>query len=503
MAFDGPSQIARMDLSFSRASGMNAMKTAIAYLPFFLAVGTALYLGRPQYVPGEDPSPAFDGGRAFQETRAIVGDGAPRTPGSASHDRARSHIEMTLAGLPGIEVEVEEFLWRGLRFRNIVGRMEGSAEGRIVLGAHYDSRPGTPGAVDNASGVGILLETARVLSEKEWEKTIHFGFWDGEEDGLLGSRHYVQSLGPAESDAILAAVCLDMPGWRNGKAVIHTFQRAWEMDAQRIVPSWLPHLVLASADRAGAPLAVGDPWIPIHYQIGVRRVQVPFASDDGPFREAGIPALFMSNSSFLKFFPQYHQAGDTIDLVGEEAIEDCGRTLVTAVAGLDALPRRPDPGPEGYLFIGSFLLGPLALRGVTLLSLLPLFIYLLGKDRQRLDQILGAAVMAAGLTAAVLPETLILPAVGIPLAITFPLLGVRSGWALKAFAIVGLLPALSLIFFHLLLWARTRGHATLLLTPGEWAGLTVAPLLFLIQAVRRERRLRSAAGRVKAGPVSS
>lgn len=80
--------------------------------------------------------------------------------------------------------------------RNVVGIQPG--EGRpgeiVVVCAHLDDMPEAgpaPGADDNASGSAAVLEAARILSQYRFDRTLHFVLFTGEEQGLLGSRHYV------------------------------------------------------------------------------------------------------------------------------------------------------------------------------------------------------------------------------------------------------------------------------------------------------------------------
>src|SRR5437899_3130829 len=71
-------------------------------------------------------------------------------------------------------------------FDNIVVTSNGAEEGPcLLLGAHYDSVPGTPGAYDNGSAVAVCLECARLVKENEIGSTM-IVFFNREEDGLLG-----------------------------------------------------------------------------------------------------------------------------------------------------------------------------------------------------------------------------------------------------------------------------------------------------------------------------
>ena len=94
---------------------------------------------------------------------------------------------------------------------NVVARLPGRDPSRmIVVGGHYDSIPSNvndsesdaPGANDDASGTAVAMELAEVLSEGVYDTTICFVAFAGEEQGLLGSSHYAQTLADANRDVI-------------------------------------------------------------------------------------------------------------------------------------------------------------------------------------------------------------------------------------------------------------------------------------------------------------
>ena len=109
--------------------------------------------------------------------------------------------------------------------RNIVATLPGIGDhpGAIVLTAHYDSRPPdpndgssrAPGADDNASGVALLLEMARLLSSRPWNQTIIFASFAAEEQGTYGSRHFVQDK-MLEGRVFDAVINNDIVGGRPG-----------------------------------------------------------------------------------------------------------------------------------------------------------------------------------------------------------------------------------------------------------------------------------------------
>jgi hypothetical protein len=98
--------------------------------------------------------------------------------------------------------------------KNIIAVKTGNAypTKKWVICAHYDSMPSTepaPGADDNASGVAVVIEAARVFSQINCQNTVVFAAFDEEEQGLLGSTFYEQ-FATANGDSLLGVINLDM-----------------------------------------------------------------------------------------------------------------------------------------------------------------------------------------------------------------------------------------------------------------------------------------------------
>jgi Iap family predicted aminopeptidase len=86
---------------------------------------------------------------------------------------------------------------------NIVATRPGKSNKTLVFGAHYDSVTNNSlGANDNASGVAVVLELARVLAQADRPETLVFIGFDGEEEGTLGSQAYVQQLTSKQRHAV-------------------------------------------------------------------------------------------------------------------------------------------------------------------------------------------------------------------------------------------------------------------------------------------------------------
>ena len=91
---------------------------------------------------------------------------------------------------------------------------ERSGEGKrsVFVGAHLDSVPAGPGINDNGSGSGAVLEMAIQLAQigDELKNPVRFAWWGAEEEGLIGSRHYVRELTDSEKARIAIYINHDM-----------------------------------------------------------------------------------------------------------------------------------------------------------------------------------------------------------------------------------------------------------------------------------------------------
>jgi hypothetical protein len=125
--------------------------------------------------------------------------------------KTTSFVGQHMAGL-GLDVEYHQ--WSGPTNPNVIAEIPGinQPERIFTIGAHIDDVNGTPGADDNASGSVATLIAADILSQYNWDCTLRFAFWTGEEQGLWGSHYYAQrsyNLG----ENIEGYLNLDMIAW--------------------------------------------------------------------------------------------------------------------------------------------------------------------------------------------------------------------------------------------------------------------------------------------------
>jgi len=119
----------------------------------------------------------------------------------------------------GYHHEMQSYIYQGMNFRNIIATQKrtDAPEEEIIIGAHYDSALGTPGADDNASGVAVLLELAKLFQKKGKGRTLKFIAFTNEEPPFffktpnMGSRVYTRKA-KEKREKIIAALCFEMVG---------------------------------------------------------------------------------------------------------------------------------------------------------------------------------------------------------------------------------------------------------------------------------------------------
>jgi hypothetical protein len=197
---------------------------------------------------------------------------------------------------------------RGVTHHNLIAEKAGSGPAAatvIELGAHYDSMPWAPGADDNASGVAVVLETARLLATRPTDKTVRFVFYAMEEEGLVGSAAHVKQL-IERQDLPEAALVLDMVGFASDAedsqdSPVRIPLVAWVpytanfiLDAGDFSSGWLGNLFEDSA-------ATYVPELPV---FSVNRLAGLFEdaarSDHASYWAAGLDAILLSDTAEMR-----------------------------------------------------------------------------------------------------------------------------------------------------------------------------------------------------------
>ncbi len=117
----------------------------------------------------------------------------------------------------GLDASYDEFVYKGWNMRNVIGEKPGTStsDAIFIICAHYDSISGSaswfnaPGADDNGSGTAAVMTAAEILSDYEFNYTIRFIAFSGEELGLRGSAHYAENANAA-GENVSGVINLDM-----------------------------------------------------------------------------------------------------------------------------------------------------------------------------------------------------------------------------------------------------------------------------------------------------
>jgi Zn-dependent M28 family amino/carboxypeptidase len=257
----------------------------------------------------------------------------PRPTGSPENEAVRrSIIELfscTQAGRLGVEVD---------EAGNVV--VGDPRRAKVLVGAHYDSIPGTPGADDNASGVAALIAAARAIGPGEGVCYVAF---DGEECGFIGSRALAARLGRQRPEQVHV---LEMIGYASREPgsqrnPIPDIQAPTVGDFLGLVGTHgsrrlLDH-VLAMADGHAVPVqGLYLPDVPLEL-IG-RISHHLLRSDHAPFWRAGLPALMWTDTAEFRN-PHYHRPTDTPETLDYDFLANVTKLLIHVVlSGVKADP---------------------------------------------------------------------------------------------------------------------------------------------------------------------
>ncbi len=236
-------------------------------------------------------------------------------------------------------VRVEAFRHQGSFHENIVLDLPASnplANDIVIVGAHYDSVPHSPGADDNASAVAVLIEMARALGPQQRRHHLRFVAFDLEEVGFAGSRHHASQC-VAKKENIKMMLSLEMLGYCAKFHNSQSYPGKWGAllpsrgdfigllanlkGCQALVPLWRG-LKTSGARCVALPVGSKGEWL-----------EASRRSDQVPFWDNGFPAAMVTDTANLRN-PHYHEPTDTPDTLDYEFMANVALGLTLGVAGL-------------------------------------------------------------------------------------------------------------------------------------------------------------------------
>lgn len=296
---------------------MESMRSLL--LAFVLLAGCACVSAQTPTPPAAQEV-TFDSARAFEHLKTIVAIG-PRPASSPGLQKTRDYIKEQLSaiGLTPTEQAFEASTPIGpVKMVNISATIPGAGTGRLIFAGHYDTKLFKEftfvGANDAGSSTAFLLELARVLKDRKNAVPIEILFLDGEEafgewetGNTFGSRHYVAAAQKAGTiKDIKALILVDMIA-----------------DADLMVKResnstpWLTDAIWSAARELKRPEFVSE--------------STPIEDDHLPFLAAGVAAVDVIDLDY----PDWHQAGDTLDKVSPKSLQVVGDVLLRALPNIE------------------------------------------------------------------------------------------------------------------------------------------------------------------------
>ncbi|HEX3014803.1 MAG TPA: M28 family metallopeptidase [Desulfobacteria bacterium] len=264
----------------------------------------------------------FDAGNAYRHAEYLTVKIGPRPPGSQAEYRAAEYIGSQLRSY-GWQVSEQEFSQvaatelRSIRkrllvsSRNVVAVLPGETSQTVIIGAHYDSADfNVPGAEDNASGIGVLLELGRFLAKQHQRYTYILVGFAAEEAGLVGSRYFA---GHYDLSQVRLMINLDMVG--SGRSV------ALDGGSKISAPPWLMETAYRTAKQQGL-----QPEVKRNFLLLARDSRDGGTSDFSPFLDKWIPSIGLGKGGKTPGY--FHQPTDTLDKLERGALQAYGNYLV-------------------------------------------------------------------------------------------------------------------------------------------------------------------------------
>lgn len=251
-----------------------------------------------------------------------------------THLRSAAYVREQFTAL-GYTPTVESANNDGLDTQNVWAEIRGATrpDELVLVTAHHDAW-WQSGSDDNASGVAIVLEAARVLKDTRPSRTLRFVAFDREEEGLIGANRYAAA---HNNERVVMVVNMDCVGFASEEP---GSQNAPLGLALRSVGNFL---LVAANDSAGDALArfvrysASDPMLASvvgvivpddgHYPVDSSFLR----SDHTPFWRRGVPALFLTDTANFRN-RHYHTPQDTPDTVSMPFLERVGRLTIGAAA---------------------------------------------------------------------------------------------------------------------------------------------------------------------------
>jgi Peptidase family M28 len=238
----------------------------------------------------------------------------------------------------GLKTTRQAFTISNREYANIIGVLNEEKVQRIVIGAHYDVFGNLPGADDNASGIAVLIEVARLVKHHLAKSNYRFEFvaFALEEPPFFASEHmgsyiHAKSLFDQQAD-VRAMICLEMVGYFTGGKKSQKYP--------------LGVMKLFYPDQGNFIAVVGNLGsgsLVRHVKKGMEQASIPVStlkapawfagvdlSDHRNYWQFGYKAVMVTDTSFYRN-PHYHQPTDTIETLDFDKMKEVAKGLLQAL----------------------------------------------------------------------------------------------------------------------------------------------------------------------------
>lgn len=314
-------------------------KTTLAFVILFMVIASCQRGAGLEFEEQGREVPLFSSENTYSyiEQQVVFG---PRVPNSEAHRQAiqyfRDHFIET-AGQRNVFVQqfTQEVYGEELRMFNLIAAFRPELEDRIVLAAHWDSRPRgeedpdhpekpIPGADDGGSGVGVLMELANIFAENPPPVGVDIILFDGEDFGeesdldhyFLGSRYWGQNP-PVEGYNPRFGILLDMVGGVNA-----TFPK--EGYSMQFAPNLVNEIWAIARQKDYGDLfldsrggRIADDHIIVERYTGIPMINIIHhtLADDGQ----------------VNFPPYWHTQSDNMEIIDKETLQAVGDVLLELI----------------------------------------------------------------------------------------------------------------------------------------------------------------------------
>lgn len=300
-------------------------------------LGVGVWLSQPVAGRGTPPKERADPDRLRRHVEFLSRECRPRNWLRRDNlSRAAAYIESHLEDA-GLETKRQTFGTPFGDYENVIGRYQGTEGPRVIIGAHYDTFEDTPGADDNASGVAVLLEVARLIGVLRPQAFVEFVAYCLEEPPFFRTPH-MGSVAHARAMAgdpvpTAGAIVLEMVGF---------FRRARFSQFYPIpllymyYPTRGHFIALASRSDQGNWIREVKQGMKGASPLPIYSIRAPSAlpgidmSDHSSYWAVGIPSLMVTDTAFYRN-PHYHQLSDLPDTLDYQAMAHVAEAVYSAV----------------------------------------------------------------------------------------------------------------------------------------------------------------------------